>query len=114
MLAPSARLALGIWMRLPPLRTNAFPWIVFHAPGYAVFWHMGVAPRQGGCTLQARARILVVENGTRICGYGKRSANPPLRVSADQGNAVFFQFHGKSSWSRLLGQVGSFSSTSQR
>ena len=44
----------------------------------------------------------------------KRSANPPLRVSADQGNAVFFQFHGKSSWSRLLGQVGSFSSTSQR
>ena len=45
---------------------------------------------------------------------GKRSANPPLRVGADQGNAVFFQFHGKSSWSRLLGQVGSFSSTSQR
>ena len=44
----------------------------------------------------------------------KRSANPPLRVGADQGNAVFFQFHGKSSWSRLLGQVGSFSSTSQR
>ena len=36
----------------------------------------------------------------------KRSANPPLRVGADQGNAVFFQFHGKSSWSFLLGQRG--------
>ena len=44
----------------------------------------------------------------------KRSANPRLRVGANQGNAVFFQFHGKSSWSFLLGQVGSFSSTSQR
>ena len=44
----------------------------------------------------------------------KRSANPPLRVGANQGNAVFFQFHGRSSWSFLLGHVGSFSSTSQR
>ena len=44
----------------------------------------------------------------------KRLSNPPLRVVADQGNAVFFQFQGKSSWSRLLGQVGNFSSTSQR
>ena len=44
----------------------------------------------------------------------KRLGNPPLRVGADQGNAVFFQFHGKSSWSRLLGHAGSFSSTSQR
>ena len=44
----------------------------------------------------------------------KRLANPPLRVGANQANAVFFQFHGKSSWSFLLGQVGSFSSTSQR
>ena len=44
----------------------------------------------------------------------KRSANPRLRVGANQGNAVFFQFHGRSSWSFLLGQVGSFSSTSQR
>ncbi|PKY11503.1 hypothetical protein B1757_04635 [Acidithiobacillus marinus] len=45
---------------------------------------------------------------------GKRLSNPLLRVGADQANADFFQFHGKSSWSRLLGQVGSFSSTSQR
>ncbi|WP_215866172.1 hypothetical protein, partial [Acidithiobacillus thiooxidans] len=28
----------------------------------------------------------------------KRLSNPPLRVGADQANAVFFQFHGKSSW----------------
>ncbi|EGQ63381.1 sensory box-containing diguanylate cyclase, putative, partial [Acidithiobacillus sp. GGI-221] len=46
--------------------------------------------------------------------FRKRSANPPLRVGANQANADFFQFHGKSSWSFLLGQVGSFSSTSQR
>ena len=45
---------------------------------------------------------------------GKRLSNPLLRVGADQATAVFFQFQGKSSWSRLLGQVGSFSSTSQR
>ena len=44
----------------------------------------------------------------------KRSANPPLRVGANQANADFFQFQGRSSWSRLLGQVGNFSSTSQR
>ncbi|MCR1344128.1 hypothetical protein NRY67_16250, partial [Acidithiobacillus ferrooxidans] len=59
--------------------------------GLRRFLAHGSCTPAGGCTLQARARILVVENGTRICGYGKRSANPPLRVSADQGNAVFFQ-----------------------
>ncbi|TQN49196.1 hypothetical protein DLNHIDIE_03486 [Acidithiobacillus thiooxidans ATCC 19377] len=46
--------------------------------------------------------------------HRKRSANPPLRIGANQANADFFQFHGKSSWSFLLGQVGSFSRTSQR
>ena len=44
----------------------------------------------------------------------KRSANPPLRVGANQAKADFFQFHGRSSWSFLLGHVGSFSSISQR
>ena len=50
----------------------------------------------------------------RVCLDGNRLSNPLLRVGADQATAVFFQFQGKSSWSRLLGQVGSFSSTSQR
>ncbi|WP_226842667.1 hypothetical protein, partial [Acidithiobacillus thiooxidans] len=34
----------------------------------------------------------------RILKGRKRLSNPPLRVGADQANAVFFQFHGKSSW----------------
>ena len=51
---------------------------------------------------------------SRIPPDGKRLANPPLRVGTNQAKADFFQFHGKSSWSRLLGQVGNFSSTSQR
>jgi len=64
---------------------------------------------------------LILENRTMSLNLqsvnasnSKRLTNPPLRVGADQANAVFFQFQGKSSWSRLLGQVGSFSSTSQR
>ena len=52
--------------------------------------------------------------GVLVSQDRKRLSNPPLRIGADQANAVFFQFQGKSSWSRLLGQVGNFSSTSQR
>ncbi|MGR2929856.1 hypothetical protein NLI95_10660, partial [Acidithiobacillus ferriphilus] len=50
-----------------------------------------------------------VHRALRVRAARKRSANPPLRVGANQGNAVFFQFHGRSSWSFLLGHVGSFS-----
>jgi len=63
--------------------------------------------------LPRRAQELVLD-WTELHQQGKRLSNPPLRVGADQANADFFQFHGRSSWSRLLGQVGSFSSTSQR
>jgi len=56
----------------------------------------------------------VTDNRTRSPFGRKRPANPPLRIGANQAKADFFQFHGKSSWSFLLGQVGSFSRTSQR
>ncbi|WP_215866627.1 hypothetical protein, partial [Acidithiobacillus thiooxidans] len=55
-----------------------------------------------GQTLIAILFGLVQMGGTRIQkhmpGDRKRLSNPPLRVGADQANAVFFQFHGKSSW----------------
>ncbi|WP_215866647.1 hypothetical protein, partial [Acidithiobacillus thiooxidans] len=40
-------------------------------------------------------QVVQIGAGTTI---RKRLSNPPLRVGADQANAVFFQFHGKSSW----------------
>jgi len=66
---------------------------------------------------ESKGRILLnekIHEHLQECPKGKRSANPPLRIGANQANADFFQFHGKSSWSFLLGQVGSFSRTSQR
>ncbi|MBU2854277.1 GNAT family N-acetyltransferase [Acidithiobacillus ferriphilus] len=37
--------------------------------GLRRFLAHGSCTPAGGCTLQARARILVVENGTHVCGY---------------------------------------------